>query len=55
MRTESLKRRLAKLTPVPVWVDNDDDNFLTAVGALPGETAMDALRRQAPAAWRDYQ
>jgi hypothetical protein len=36
------------------WVDNDDDGFLSAIPALPGETAEDALRRTAAADWSDY-
>ncbi len=36
------------------WQDNDDDGFLSACGALPGEGYQDALRRQARDAWADY-
>ncbi len=45
MRYGPLMKRLDRLTPKPVRPDNDDDGFLTAVGALPGESAMDALER----------
>jgi len=48
-------KRLDRLTPKPVRPDNDDDGFLTAVGALPGESAMDALERQAAVVWADYE
>lgn len=51
MRYDPLMKRLKKLEPEPPWIDNDDDGFLSAVGALPGETSLDALRRQAPADW----
>lgn len=37
------------------WVDDDSDGFLTACGAMPGETAADALRRTAAFDWQDYR
>ena len=53
-RFESLRNRIARLQPEPEWVDDNCDNFLTALGCLPGETAEDALRRQAPIVWADH-
>ncbi len=37
------------------WQDNDEDGFLSACGALPGEGYQDALRRTAQEDWQDYQ
>ena len=54
MRIEALKRRLAKFKANPLWVDDDCDGFLSACGALPGETSQDALRRQAKEDWAGY-
>lgn len=48
-----LKRLEVLKTQHEPWKDNDDDGFLSAVGALPGETALDALRRQARQDWSD--
>ena len=53
-RFESLRNRIARLQPEPEWVDDNCDNFLTALGALPGESAEAALRRQAPIVWADH-
>jgi len=55
VRYGPLMKRLDRLTPKPVRPDNDDDGFLTAVGALPGESAMEALERQAAMVWADYE
>jgi hypothetical protein len=54
MKYSSLMRRIERLEPPPPWVDNDEDGFLTAVGALPGESAFEALERQAAEIWKDY-
>lgn len=54
MRYGYLLRRLDRLEPDPPWVDNDEDGFLSAVGALPGESAFEALERKAAEVWRDY-
>jgi len=54
MRYGSLLRRLDRLEPEPPWVDNDEDGFLSAVGALPGESWFEALERQAAEVWKDY-
>jgi len=54
MRYGYLLRRLDRLEPDPPWVDNDEDRFLSAVGALPGESAFEALERQAAEIWKDY-
>ena len=53
-RYEGLRKRIAKLQPESEWVDSDSDGFLGACGALPGETAADALRRTAAADWGNY-
>jgi len=54
-RQLALLRRLKELEMRDLpWVDNDDDNFLTAVGALPGESAHDALNRWAGRDWEEY-
>ena len=48
-------KRLASLEEILApWQDNDDDGFLSAIPAMPGETAADALRRTAAADWRNY-
>jgi len=54
VRYTSLMRRLERLEPEPPWIDNDEDGFLSAVGALPGESAMDALKRQAATIWANW-
>lgn len=55
MRIDNLKKRLKILEEKHApWIDNDDDGMLTAVGALPGENYLDALRRQAPIVWQGY-
>jgi len=54
MRYTSLMRRLERLEPEPLWIDNDEDGFLSAVGALPGESFLDALERQAATIWADW-
>jgi hypothetical protein len=46
-------RRLERLEPEPPWIDTDEDGFLSAVGALPGESFLDALERQAATIWAD--
>jgi hypothetical protein len=51
MRYGDLERRLARFRPGPVY---DSGGFEEAVGALAGETGLDALRRQAAADWSDY-
>lgn len=51
MRYGDLERRLARFRQGPQY---DDDGFRPAVGAMEGETGLDALRRQAPADWSDY-
>jgi hypothetical protein len=53
MRYISLMRRLERLEPEPPWIDTDEDGFLSAVGALPGESFLDALERQAATIWAD--
>ena len=54
MRYSSLLRRLDRLEPEPPWIDNDEDGFLSAVGALPGESWFEALERKAAEIWKDY-
>lgn len=50
-----LRRRLAALEErLEIWQDNDDDGFLSAIPALPGETAIDALRRTAAEDWGGF-
>jgi len=44
MRYGDLERRLARFRQGPQY---DDDGFAAAVGAMEGETGLDALRRQA--------
>ena len=51
MRYGDLERRLARFRPGPKY---EDDGFRAAVGAVEGETAMDALRRTAAGDWSDY-
>ncbi len=46
MRYAPLMKRLDRLTPRPERPDNDDDGFLTAVGALPGESAMEGIHHR---------
>lgn len=46
-------KRLDRLTPTSERPNKDDDGFLTAVGALPGENVMEALGRQAATIWSD--
>lgn len=53
-RYGDLEKRIARLQPEPEWVDNDSDNFLTSINALPGESGEDALRRRAREVWKDY-
>jgi len=53
-RYGDIEKRIAKLQPEPEWIDDDSDNFLTSIDALPGESSEDALRRQAPLVWADY-
>lgn len=53
-RIENLRKRIARLQPEPEWQDSDSDGFLSALGCLPGESAEDALRRQAPIVWADH-
>lgn len=53
MRYRSLMKRLDRLTPTSERPNKDDDGFLTAVGALPGENVMEALGRQAATIWSD--
>jgi hypothetical protein len=49
-------KRLASLEELfAPWQDNDDDGFLSAIPAMPGETAADALRRCAPDDWSGWQ
>ena len=55
MRYDGLERRLSKLEPPPPRVDTDKDGFLTAIGALPGESFLEALERQAAMVWADYE
>lgn len=54
VRYTSLMRRLERLEPERPWIDSDEDGFLSAVGALPGESFLDALERQAATIWADY-
>jgi len=49
MRYGDLERRLDRFRQGPKY---EDDGFAAACGARPGETGLDALRRQAPADWR---
>ncbi len=51
MRYGDLERRLARFRQGPQY---DDDGFRAAVGAMEGETGLDALRRQAAEIWKDY-
>lgn len=51
MRYGDLERRLARFRQGPQY---DDDGFRAAVGAMEGETGLDALRRQAADDWSDY-
>jgi len=51
MRYGDLERRLARFRQGPQY---DDDGFRAAVGALPGETWRECLRRTARDDWRDY-
>jgi hypothetical protein len=51
MRYGDLERRLARFRPGPKY---EDDGFRAAVGAVEGETAMEALRRTAADDWSDY-
>jgi len=51
MRYGDLERRLARFRSGPKY---EDDGFAAACGALPGETGLDALRRQAADDWSDY-
>jgi hypothetical protein len=36
------------------WQDSDEDGFLSACGALPGEGYQEALRRTAHDDWSNY-
>ena len=51
MRYGNLERRLARFRQGPKY---EDDGFAAACGARPGETGLDALRRQAADDWSDY-
>ena len=51
MRYGNLERRLARFRQRPQY---EDDGFRAAVGAMEGETAMEALRWQAAVDWSDY-
>ena len=51
MRYYGLERRIDRFRPGPRY---EDDGFRAAVGAMEGETGLDALRRQAADDWSDY-
>jgi len=48
MRYSDLERRLDRFRAGPKY---EDDGFAAACGARPGETGLDALRRQAADDW----
>ncbi len=51
MRFGDLERRIDRFRP---GLKYEDDGFRAAVGAVEGETAMEALRRTAADDWSDY-